>query len=269
MGQRASASRPQDFDRRRRDRAPCAEDDRGRVGAVCSFIGTVRDRNDGSASARMELEHYPGMTEKAIEQMIDEACGRFDIRGARVIHRVGPLAAAVTRSCWWWSPRPTRGELPRLRIPDGLPEDRRHRSEEGKHAGRRALGGCARGGRRGAGALGHFQPQYLKGLVSAPLRPPDAGLAAARRRRAPRPPARPSGSCSSSSSRSPLRLVQRRHQPPSRPARPASGPAAGSASPSRVSANRHVAPVVLGRGARDQAARLQAAAARAAPSPCR
>jgi molybdopterin synthase catalytic subunit len=65
-------------------------DDPG-VGAVCSFIGTVRDRNDGSAVSAMELEHYPGMTEKAIEQMIDEAFRRFDIRAARVIHRVGPL----------------------------------------------------------------------------------------------------------------------------------------------------------------------------------
>jgi molybdopterin synthase catalytic subunit len=61
------------------------------VGAVCSFIGTVRDRNDGSAVSAMELEHYPGMTEKAIEQMIDEALRRFDLRGVRVIHRVGPL----------------------------------------------------------------------------------------------------------------------------------------------------------------------------------
>jgi molybdopterin synthase catalytic subunit len=62
-----------------------------RVGAVCSFIGTVRDRNDGSTIASMELEHYPGMTEKAIEAMIDEAHRRFDILGARVIHRVGLL----------------------------------------------------------------------------------------------------------------------------------------------------------------------------------
>ena len=58
---------------------------------MCSFIGTVRDRNDGSAVSAMELEHYPGMTEKAIEAMIDEAQRRFDIRGARVIHRVGLL----------------------------------------------------------------------------------------------------------------------------------------------------------------------------------
>ncbi len=62
------------------------------VGAVCAFVGTVRDRNEGQAIAAMELEHYPGMTEKAIEAMIDEAHRRFDIRGVKVIHRVGPLA---------------------------------------------------------------------------------------------------------------------------------------------------------------------------------
>ena len=62
-----------------------------RVGAVCSFIGTVRDRNDGVSVSTMELEHYPGMTEKAIEAMIDEAHRRFDILGARVVHRVGLL----------------------------------------------------------------------------------------------------------------------------------------------------------------------------------
>lgn len=61
------------------------------VGAVCSFIGTVRDRNEGSDVRTMELEHYPGMTEKSIEAMVDEAMRRFDIFGARVIHRVGLL----------------------------------------------------------------------------------------------------------------------------------------------------------------------------------
>ncbi|MBU1361080.1 MAG: molybdenum cofactor biosynthesis protein MoaE [Gammaproteobacteria bacterium] len=65
-----------------------------RVGAVCSFIGTVRDINEGSAVASMELEHYPGMTEKSIEAMIDEAARRFDILGARVVHRVGLLQPA-------------------------------------------------------------------------------------------------------------------------------------------------------------------------------
>ena len=61
------------------------------VGAVASFIGTVRDRNDGQGVSAMELEHYPGMTERAIEAMIDEAFRRFEILGARVIHRVGLL----------------------------------------------------------------------------------------------------------------------------------------------------------------------------------
>ncbi|MDT7835522.1 molybdenum cofactor biosynthesis protein MoaE [Aquabacterium sp. OR-4] len=68
----------------------------GGVGAVTSFVGTVRDRNASAGDARgavsaMELEHYPGMTERAIEAMIDEALRRFDIRAARVIHRVGLL----------------------------------------------------------------------------------------------------------------------------------------------------------------------------------
>jgi molybdopterin synthase catalytic subunit len=62
-----------------------------RVGAVCSFLGTVRERNDGSSIASMELEHYPGMTEKSISVMMDEAKKRFDIFAARVIHRVGLL----------------------------------------------------------------------------------------------------------------------------------------------------------------------------------
>jgi molybdopterin synthase catalytic subunit len=62
-----------------------------RVGAVCSFIGTVRDRNAAEQVLAMELEHYPGMTEKSIEAMIDEAQQRFAIYGARVIHRVGML----------------------------------------------------------------------------------------------------------------------------------------------------------------------------------
>ena len=84
---------PQDFDAQ-------AEVDRlrqgdHRVGAVCSFVGTVRDRHPKASSvaqvSEMELEHYPGMTEAAIEKMIDEAFRRFDILGARVVHRVGRL----------------------------------------------------------------------------------------------------------------------------------------------------------------------------------
>ena len=64
----------------------------GGIGAVTAFIGTVRDRGDESALESLELEHYPGMTEASIETMIDEAAQRFDIRGARVVHRIGRLA---------------------------------------------------------------------------------------------------------------------------------------------------------------------------------
>jgi len=64
----------------------------GGVGAVCAFVGTVRDRNDGAGVASLELEHYPGMTEQSIEAMIDEAMRRFEIRAVRVVHRVGVLA---------------------------------------------------------------------------------------------------------------------------------------------------------------------------------
>lgn len=67
-----------------------------RVGAVCSFVGTVRDTRAltgvaGDEIRSMELEHYSGMTEKAIEAMIDQAHQRFDIYQARVIHRIGRL----------------------------------------------------------------------------------------------------------------------------------------------------------------------------------
>jgi molybdopterin synthase catalytic subunit len=62
-----------------------------RVGAVCSFVGTVRDVNEGDEVSELELEHYPGMTEKSIEATIDAAMARFDIYAVRVIHRIGKL----------------------------------------------------------------------------------------------------------------------------------------------------------------------------------
>ena len=61
------------------------------VGAVATFVGTVRERSDAAQVSAMELEHYPGMTERAIEAMIDAALQRFEIRAARVVHRVGLL----------------------------------------------------------------------------------------------------------------------------------------------------------------------------------
>jgi molybdopterin synthase catalytic subunit len=65
-----------------------------RVGAVASFIGTVRDVNDAATVASMTLEHYPGMTEKALAAIVAEAHARFDILDALVIHRVGELRPA-------------------------------------------------------------------------------------------------------------------------------------------------------------------------------
>ncbi|OIN01018.1 molybdenum cofactor biosynthesis protein MoaE [Polynucleobacter sp. QLW-P1DATA-2] len=62
-----------------------------RVGAVVSFLGTVRDLNDGSQVKGMTLEHYPGMTEKALEEIIAQAKARWNIFNTLVIHRVGPL----------------------------------------------------------------------------------------------------------------------------------------------------------------------------------
>lgn len=64
----------------------------GGVGAIVTFTGTVRDRDGAQTGiSALELEHYPGMTEKAIDAMIDAAHRRFDIRAARVVHRVGVL----------------------------------------------------------------------------------------------------------------------------------------------------------------------------------
>ena len=61
------------------------------VGAVASFVGLVRDRNDGAKVSGMTLEHYPGMTEKALEDICAQAMSRWDLIDTLVIHRVGPL----------------------------------------------------------------------------------------------------------------------------------------------------------------------------------
>ena len=62
-----------------------------RIGAIASFIGVVRDLNDGDAVTKMTLEHYPGMTEKALEKIVAEAKARWDIIDVLVVHRVGAL----------------------------------------------------------------------------------------------------------------------------------------------------------------------------------
>lgn len=62
------------------------------IGAVASFVGLVRDLNEGSAVSRMTLEHYPGMTEKSLQQIVVAAQQRWRLLGVTVIHRVGELA---------------------------------------------------------------------------------------------------------------------------------------------------------------------------------
>ena len=62
-----------------------------KIGAVVSFLGTVRDLNEGEQVAEMELEHYPGMTEKALEDIVTQARARWELFDALIIHRVGPL----------------------------------------------------------------------------------------------------------------------------------------------------------------------------------
>jgi molybdopterin synthase catalytic subunit len=65
-----------------------------KIGAVASFIGVVRDVNEGDAVGEMTLEHYPGMTERSIEEIITQARGRWAVLDALVIHRVGTLKPA-------------------------------------------------------------------------------------------------------------------------------------------------------------------------------
>ena len=61
------------------------------IGAIATFIGLVRDINDGSDVSTLSLEHYPGMTERALAKIADDARARWDVIDCTVIHRVGEL----------------------------------------------------------------------------------------------------------------------------------------------------------------------------------
>jgi molybdopterin synthase catalytic subunit len=63
-----------------------------RIGAVVSFVGTVRDLNEGAKVAELELEYYPEMTERALQDIVAQARARWPLYGALVVHRVGPMA---------------------------------------------------------------------------------------------------------------------------------------------------------------------------------
>lgn len=80
---------PEDFDLSEETAAIAG--DNPRAGAVVSFVGLVRESNDGSSVSTLTLEHYPGMTERALEKIVEEARSRWKIEDVTVIHRVGPL----------------------------------------------------------------------------------------------------------------------------------------------------------------------------------
>lgn len=61
------------------------------IGAIASFVGLARDMNDGSGVTAMTLEHYPGMTEKALSKLVDDANARWALLDVTVIHRIGRL----------------------------------------------------------------------------------------------------------------------------------------------------------------------------------
>lgn len=68
----------------------------GKFGATAVFVGSMRDFNEGEAVTGMELEHYPGMTEKYLEKLCEQAADRWDILDALIVHRVGKLAPSDT-----------------------------------------------------------------------------------------------------------------------------------------------------------------------------
>jgi len=104
-----------------------------KVGAVVTFIGTVRDLNEGEYVAEMELEHYPGMTEKALQDIIDQAKSRWNIFDALVIHRVGPMKPL--------------DQIVLVAVTSALPQNPSTLLEERTDTVRCALGRCARVGR--------------------------------------------------------------------------------------------------------------------------
>ena len=98
------------------------------VGAVASFVGLVRDHNDGASVSAMTLEHYPGMTEKAIAQIVDEAKGRWKIIDCTRDSPHRRVASGRPDRARRRRERASRRRLRGLRIHHGLPQDRRHRS---------------------------------------------------------------------------------------------------------------------------------------------
>jgi hypothetical protein len=93
------------------------------VGAVVTFVGLMRDINEGAKVTSMTLEHYPGMTEKALAAIAGEAAGRWDLDGISILHRVGHLKPAGSNRFRGCEQPASRGCLQSLRVSDRLPQD--------------------------------------------------------------------------------------------------------------------------------------------------
>lgn len=75
----------------------------GQYGACCNFVGSMRDFNEGDVVSKMTLEHYPGMTEKFLQTICDEAKQKWSILDCLIIHRVGdihPNDSIVLTAAW-------------------------------------------------------------------------------------------------------------------------------------------------------------------------
>ena len=79
----------EDFDLGREHKTLLAND-RG-IGAIVAFVGTVRDLNLADDVVALELEHYPGMTEKSLQKILEQAAQRWSLQGARIVHRIGKM----------------------------------------------------------------------------------------------------------------------------------------------------------------------------------
>ncbi len=110
------------------------------VGAVVSFVGYVRDFNDGLDVSGMFLEHYPGMTEKALGKIATEAEQRWPLLKLEVLHRIGALEPGEPIVFVGAASAHRQGGVRRLRLCHGLPQDPSAVLEKGKHCRRPALG---------------------------------------------------------------------------------------------------------------------------------
>ena len=143
-------------------------DDAPGVGAVASFLGVVRNENDERSVGSMLLEHYPGMTERAIERIVRDARSRWPLSAVTVIHRVGALSPGDPIVLVAAASYPPGQCVPGMRVHHGFSQDEGSFLEEGVDAGRRALGRDPRFRSRGARALvaGGARPAEPRGRTS-------------------------------------------------------------------------------------------------------